>query len=433
VFITTQDGLTEGSEVFVLTLNGIIPTVSTSVTIVDTASATGYLVLNQRLPPDRITYQDPITGAYSDRAPITGSYFYKFAGWNETGNSNWTIYGLRGALSKGAGDIKLYKSDGTLVETLTASQLIIHNDVVEFPFATRTLGTDYYVLMDQGVIVYCGFPNHAITQPTIWNFNTPLYEEEAYVADPTLNLSYPLIANAVSPNSLTSCPGNLILSFNEFVSTGSGNVYIRRLSDDSILATIPASSGIAIGNTINYGAVPSNVYDIDCYVTADWGVALASCFLEESAIITKARNFIFNIRSLQLIDFRVDSYPFEDNKTKVNPQTNIILVFNKNIFFGESGSFYIYSADGGLHQEIDILTTFEAEKTSELIWIVANELHLNPTTDLELGKTYYVTADPEVLRDNCPQYWAGISNTTTVRFDVDSGPTAIFNIGVRNE
>ena len=47
-----------------------------------------------------------------------------------------------GPLTLGSGNIKLYKSNGVLAETLTASQLIIDENLVEFPFSNRALSTD---------------------------------------------------------------------------------------------------------------------------------------------------------------------------------------------------------------------------------------------------------------------------------------------------
>lgn len=431
-FVASNDGILEGSELFTLTLNGINPTVSTSVTIADSVSPTnGFLVISQRLPPDRSTYLDPLSGATSDTATINGSYFYKFSGWNFTGSAQQTVNQLRGAPQKGSGEIKLYKSDGTLVQTLTASNLIINGNVVEFPFAPRELGTDYYILIDQGVIQYCGYPNQAITLPNVWNFNTPLYSKIPYSLNPDNFNVVPVNVVDYSPNTQTSCPGNLRLIFNEAVSKGSGNVYIKRSSDDTTILTISASSGTPLGNIIDYGPIPDSVFNIDSYITADQGIAIASCYLQPSTAITKANNLRFRVVQIKLIDFEVDSNPFPDNKTKVNPQTNIVLVFNTSISFGQSGNFKIFKSNGSLHQEIDILTTFTANKTSELIWIQDNKLYLNPTKDLDKGATYYVQATAGTLVDSCSQSWVGISNTSTVRFVVDAGPQSTLTIGTR--
>lgn len=124
--------------------------------------ATCYLTVSNLYPVDKATGAGSYPEYDADKAPISGYYAIKFSG---------DIYS---SLEKGTGNIKLYKSNGTLVETLTASQLVIDKNLVKLPFADRTKGTDYYILMDQGVVkTPLGCVNPAITTGTTWNFNTP--------------------------------------------------------------------------------------------------------------------------------------------------------------------------------------------------------------------------------------------------------------------
>lgn len=161
-----------------------------------------------RYPPDRTTHLDS-TGEYaSDKAPITGDY-YVIYGRTATDATANVFYG---ALSLGSDkDVKLYKSDGTLVETLNtttdASDFTITNNTLAIGFANRDSKTDYYILMDEGVVTYCDYVSPAITGKTkryedcensysdtptdydavgeetgstTWNFNTPAYTTTAY-------------------------------------------------------------------------------------------------------------------------------------------------------------------------------------------------------------------------------------------------------------
>jgi hypothetical protein len=143
-----------------------------------TVATTCFLTQGYLYPPDKSTNtesypEDSYTangGYYSaDHAPITGYYAVAYGG------------GVYADLIKGAGNIYLYKSDGTLVQTLSASNLVIDKNIVKIPFSNRTRGTDYYILMDGGVVKNAsGCLNPAIADPKLWNFNTPWDDPNPY-------------------------------------------------------------------------------------------------------------------------------------------------------------------------------------------------------------------------------------------------------------
>jgi hypothetical protein len=380
----------------------------------------GHIDITQTLPPDRTTYLDPLTGATSDTAPITGSYFARFSA-------------AYGALTIGAGTAKLYKSDGTLVETLNAGSLTINNDVVEFPFASREYGTDYYILLDTGLVEYCNKLSRAIVSPTVWNFNTPLFASTAYTMTATTFVG-PTAPTAISitPNTIdTPFTSSLSIQWSTAITTGTGNVYVKDFNSDVTALTFTAaqlSSGDTSLGTLEAGK--------KYYVAADAGVVknVGDCHIlsqTNSAAIVKANNLTFTmISALQLITFIVDDDPVGSNK--INPQTNIGLVFNRAIQLGTVGSFTVKTAAGATHQTFNVTDTFGAQQVSEVLFTGSSGTYtnqvvwLNPTKDLTLGTTYYVNGDNGTVKDFFGQTWTGLSDTTTVRFTVDGGPTASF-------
>jgi hypothetical protein len=408
VVITTPSGSNAGTNAF---------------TYID--AATGYISITTRLPPDRTTNVDPVNNAASDTAPITGSYFAKFGGRT-----------LFGALTAGTGNATLYKSDGTLVETLTAAQLVINNNVVEFPFATRELGTDYYILLDEGVVQYCSFPNQAITGPTTWNFNTPLFANTSYslVSDTPSVFTLATSVSSISPSGTGVCPNtDLVITYNRPVGVGEGDIKVFRSSDDTLVATIPAGAAVIEGAVANYGKLSDRgiVNGVQYYITMDQGVARAviDCYTSSSspsAAITKGNNRTFTtVAAMVLTGFDVESLPLTDTtNTKVNPQTNIQLIFNR-VPTLSTGTVSIFNAAGALHQEIETDTSYNKDKTNELIWVSGNSVYVNPTKDLTLGTTYYVLMSEGAVTDSCRFNTPSITNNTTVRFTVDAGPVAV--------
>ena len=392
---------------------------------------TCYLTFNTRYPPDRTTQVDPLTGASSDLAPITGSYYLVMGAGGATT--------FHGPVSAGSGDIKLYKSDGTLVETKTASQLTFDKNVVEIPFSTRSLKTDYYIIMDEGVIAYCNCVSPAITAATgsgAWNFNTPAYSTTAYTVTGSNftapNSTIPTVSS-YAPSGANVCPnGDLTITWNTTVLKNVGNIYIKRFSDDVTAQTIDASTATGSGATLNYGALSSLASSTQYYIQADAGIVKSNngdCFQQGlNAAITKASNKTFTTYAgLSIIGFVVDSDPpiaSDPTRQKVNPQSNIGIQFNRSIDLHSTGTITLNSS-AGVHQTFDVADVWSSDKVSELIWISGGDtLYINPTTDMSLDVTYWVLLSAGCVKDACNTVYGGLSDVNTIRFKTDAGPVA---------
>jgi len=388
-----------------------------------TPSTACFISISNRYPPDRTTYQDPITGDTSDTAPITGSYYMKFGGI-----SGGSIYG---GMTKGTGNIKLYKSDGTLVETVTAASTTVTGNLLAIPFATRELGTDYYILMDEGVVVYCDCKSPAITLPEPWNFNTPLYSSNAYGFTPDgIASATALTVTSAYPSGTDFCiPPNFgALTFNRAIAKGSGNVYIKDFLTDAVVKTLTVDSLTQV--SVNSLIFPSSITGLSqttkYYWNADAGVALGKgdCFTSGSSAQLTGKTFTFTTGlSLGVVNFIVSSSPLVDTtKQKVNRQSNLQIVFNKPISLQSVGTIVINS-NTGIHQTINLSNTFANNKTSELVWVSGNSLYINPTKDFDVGKSYYVTLTAACVKDVCGIGNGVINDSTTFAFATDPGPT----------
>lgn len=98
------------------------------------------------------------SGSAGDYTDPTGNYYFTLS---STG------------LIAGSGNVYLYKSDGTLSQTISSSSLIIDGSKVTIPFATRDNKTDYYILIDEGIVEDAdGNISPSISSPITWNFHT---------------------------------------------------------------------------------------------------------------------------------------------------------------------------------------------------------------------------------------------------------------------
>lgn len=222
------------------------------------------LTLGQTYPASNTSLNIDGCGTIAPLVPISGSYLAKF--------SNNKGYGLYGPLELGSGNIKLYLTDGTLVETVAASACKIWTDWVEIPFAkSREVSTDYYITIDKGCFYYCGCPNAAVNDPTTWDFTTSPYKINPYFIPPTQSETQTYVANdsvtsdltykSVSPSTSTNASGicggaaELKITWKEKVIKGSGNIEIVDLETNSVIATKSVASAAlepeAIDSTVS--------------------------------------------------------------------------------------------------------------------------------------------------------------------------------------
>ena len=423
-----------------------------------------FFQIDGKLPPDRSDTQDPTTGVSSDLAPTTGSYSIGWTNPIDPVGSPGIYPSLANYSLVSGKKIYLYKSDGTLVETVDANQctiysydwgnywaespgLITQEPKIKIPFNSRDYGTDYYILMDEGVIKYCNYIySPAITSPTIWNFNTPLYDVSAYSSYASGGLTG-TAQSAVYATSYFPLSGSYLCSTSTFditinysasvVGVTSAAIGIYATSAPSVLVTsvtapvtqtsptqllikkqsIPA---LATGKTYFFKITPNGrtyLNSVDC------GYSYSGLGLVQVGNYT-----IGSTGTLELTSYTVKTAPniYDVSYQKIDPQTNIDLTFNRPIMIG-SGNITIYKGDNTIHQTIDVSQTFNTNKSSGILYLSTGSITatLNPTKDFLNTNTYYVKADPGVFTDACGNAWVGISDTSTIRFNIDTGPAII--------
>jgi hypothetical protein len=395
------------------------------------------------LPNDLTDWQNPTIPADPNQAPQTGSYYIYFSG--AFGSTGEPVYA---DLAIGSGSVKLYKSDGTLVQTLPASGCIVNLNRLEIPFNTRQSGTNYYVLMDAGVVTYCGKTSPAITTPTFWNFNTPYYPVSAYTppAGTLDTLTPPNLPSYSSTLTISGysigagCPNTpLTITFSEAVTPNSGLITVRDTnSSGSVVATIAASSGTSAGATINYGPISGAEYNKTYHITADAGIARtirpdASAFacsvysnVSAPQITSVAGTTTLNTSSaLNLVSYTMISVDSSTGTVISDPtyqsvsiESNLLLTFSKAFAKASESAalnISIYEQGGALHQTFNLNSAFSADFTSEIVRVTSTTIELNPTKDFKVGKNYYCQISADIIKTaDCGDLFPGVLTTTTI-------------------
>jgi Ca2+-binding RTX toxin-like protein len=149
------------------------------------------------------------------------------------------------AIQKGTGNLVIKKlSDNSVVETIavTAANVTANGSQVTIdPAANLAAGTDYYVEIPNGAIKDIAGNNYAgITGNSTWNFKT------VAPADTT-----PPTASSFSPADNATGVGvgaNLVINFSEAIQKGTGNLVLKKLSDNSVVETIAVTAANVTAN-----------------------------------------------------------------------------------------------------------------------------------------------------------------------------------------
>jgi subtilisin family serine protease/methionine-rich copper-binding protein CopC len=143
------------------------------------------------------------------------------------------------SIQKGTGNLVIKKlSDNSVVETIavTAANVTVSGSQLTInPTADLAQGTDYYVEIANGAIKDIAGNNYAgITGNSTWNFTT---------ATPT-DITPPTASSFIPADNATGVAvgANLVVNFSEAIQKGTGNLVIKKLSDNSVVETIAATA-----------------------------------------------------------------------------------------------------------------------------------------------------------------------------------------------
>ena len=177
------------------------------------------------------------------------------------------------AIQAGSGKIQLWKRAGDVkLQEINASEAIIAADgkSVKFSFPTALPeGTDLYIIIPSTVFVnnsVSHVPFTGITEQWTWNFATG--------TDTTAPL---LVTKTPNAETITGNHPTLVMTFDENVLLGAGNVKIVKKSDNATVVTIPVTASMVSGKTVTvtytYDATKGGLdKNTDYYVLVDAGV-----------------------------------------------------------------------------------------------------------------------------------------------------------------
>ena len=229
------------------------------------------------------------------------------------------------------------------------------------------------------------------------------------VFNPTLSSSSPA-DNASS----VARDANIVLNFSESVTVQTGNITIKKTSDNSTVETFNvATSGQITGTgtsqiTIN----PSLNFDAE----TEYYVLIDATAFDDSAGNSYAGISNTTALSFTTVDNilpTLSSSSPADNATDVARDANIILNFSESVTV-QTGNITVKKTSDDITIETIDVTSGQVTGTG------TSQITINPSSDLFGGFEYYVLIDATAFDDSAGNSYAGISSTTALSFTVVS-------------
>ena len=328
------------------------------------------------------------------------------SGKNSDGNWHQYVFTWNGSNSR-----KVY-IDGSLVSSNSTSNVFrIQNTglVIGRGFMDWALGTTF---------------NGSADEMRLWN--TELSSSEVQTLYDDESTSAPTLSSSVPTDNATSIAVNstIVLNFSSNVDAESGNITIKKTSDNSTVETIDVTSSQVTGSgTSQITITPTSNFDslIEYYVLID-ATAFDDSSSNSYAGISSTTDLSFT--TVNAVPTLSSSVP-ADNASGVAIDANIVLNFSESVD-AESGNITIKkTSDNSTVETIDVTS-------SQVTGSGTSQITINPSSNFDAEIEYYVLIDATAFDDSDSGSYAGISSTTALSFttaeDATVDPTTDKNV-----
>jgi surface protein len=231
---------------------------------------------------------------------------------------------------------------------------------------------------------------------------------------PTSSFFNQVFLNSTSPTdnaTSVSESANIVLNFSESVDAETGNITIKKTSDNSTVETISVTGGLVSGSG-------STQITVNPSVTLDSSTEYY-VLIDATAFDDSSNNSYAGISSTTELSFTtgdntlptLSSSSPADNATDVARDANIVLNFSESVDVKTGNITIKKTSDDSTVETIDV-TSGQVTGTG------TSKITINPSSDLLVGFEYYVLIDATAFDDSGGNSYAGISSTTALSFTV---------------
>ena len=311
----------------------------------------------------------------------------------------------------GTGNITIKKnSDDTSVATIasTASNVTISGSTVTInPSSDLAAGTQFYVEIASGAFKSNSGGNFAgISGKTTWSFTTKAASSS----------TVPTVSSFSPTNNATDVAvgSNLTITFSENVVAGTGNITIKKNSDNTSIATIASTaSNVTIsGSTVTINPSSDLAAGTQFYVEIASGAFKSNSGGNFAGISGKTTwSFTTKAATSSSTIPTVTSFSPVNNAVDVSLESDLVITFNEAVVAG-SGSIII-------KRSIDDLQVETIEANSDNVIIDGQTVTIIPIFDFEDATQHYVEIAAGAFKSNSGGNYAGVTGKTTWTFTTE--------------
>jgi surface protein len=227
--------------------------------------------------------------------------------------------------------------------------------------------------------------------------------------------SVPTLSSSTPADNATgvAVDSNIVLNFSESVDAETGNITIKKTSDNSTVETIDVTGSQVSGSGSSQITVnPTSNFDpnIEYYVLID---ATAFDDVVSGSYTGISSTTALSFTSLTNVLPTLSSSTPADDATDVARDANIVLNFSE-IVDVETGNITIKkTSDDSTFEIIDVTG-------SKVTGTGTTQITVNPSSDFDAEIEYYVLIDATAFDDVVSGSYAGISSTTALSFTTES-------------
>ncbi len=312
------------------------------------------------------------------------------------------------AIAFGSGNITLRQSGGALVESFDVATspvgLTLSADTVTInPSAALDDATTYYFEIDGTAIVDLAGNSYAgISGDGTWSFTTVLPDTTA----PTISTLNPT-NGANDINSVS----NLIVTFNEVVAFGSGNITLKQ-SGGAVVETFdvgsPSPALSLNGDTVTINPTADLALLTTYYVEID-GTAIEDLSGNPFAGFSGDGSWSFTTVTPETIKPAISTLNPTNGQNFYSPTGNLQITFTEEVAFG-TGNITLRQSGGSVVESFDV-----ANPPSGLTLSGAT-VTIDPGSALALSTTYYVEIPATAIDDLAGNSFDGFTGNGTWSF-----------------
>ena len=323
-------------------------------------------------------------------------------------------------IAPGSGSLTLVNLSDATQTTLSitdASQVTVAGAVLTInPTANLVAGKTYAIRIDPTAIDdIAGNSFSGIANDTAWNFTIP-------ATDTT-----PPVITHLSPadnSSAVSTAANLVATFSESITLGTGNITIKNLNNGTqAVVTLPNSQVTAAGTVLTINPASDLMSGI-AYAIQVAGTVVRDASGNSFAGIADDTTWNFSAVNPDITLPTIVTLSPADNATGVSPAANLVATFTEPIVIGTG---YIT-----LKNLTDATQSLIALADTSRVTVAGSVLTINPAADLGVGKAYAIRIDATAMDDLAGNGFAGITNDTAWNFTIlaDGTPPTLANTAI---